>query len=68
MGEILLYALNEAGETAFAEQLREADRHRLRTLARERLKQYPAVEVWDGPMCVLRLRRAAEAVAADDAT
>jgi hypothetical protein len=58
VGHIVLYALDESGETRFTEQLGEADRTRLREVARERLKQYPAVEVWDGPMCVVRLRRA----------
>jgi hypothetical protein len=65
VGEILLYGLDEAGETAFAEQLGETDRDRLRALARERLKAYAAVEVWDGPLCVLRLKRPAPLAAGD---
>jgi hypothetical protein len=57
VGEILLYGLDDAGETAFTAQLREADRDRLRDIAREHLNRHAAVEVWDGPLCVVRLRR-----------
>jgi hypothetical protein len=64
VGDILLYALDEAGETAFTEQLAVTDRVRLRELARERLKDHAAVEVWDGLLCVVRLRRASAAAPA----
>ena len=57
MGELLLYALDEAGETAFAEQLQTADRGNARELAEAKLRDHHAVEVWDGPLCILRLRR-----------
>jgi len=57
VGELLLYALDEAGETAFAEQLQAADRPNARALAEARLREHHAVEVWDGPLCILRLRR-----------
>lgn len=57
VGELLLYALDEAGETAFAEQLQTADRASVRARAEARLRDHHAVEVWDGPLCVLRLRR-----------
>lgn len=59
LGDILLYGLDEAGETAFTAQLRETDRDRLRDIAREHLARHVAVEVWDGPLCVVRLRRPA---------
>jgi hypothetical protein len=57
VGEIILYGLDEAGRTALAERLPEADRDRLPLIAEQRLQVCHAVEVWYGPMCVLRLRR-----------
>ena len=57
VGELLLYGLNEAGEAAFTERLRISDRATLRGIAAERLHNWHAVEVWEGPMCVVRLRR-----------
>ncbi len=57
MSELLLYGLDEGGETAFTERLAEADRPQLRALARARLDRFAQIEVWDGPMCILRLRR-----------
>ncbi|WP_334162167.1 hypothetical protein [Phenylobacterium sp.] len=63
MGELLLYALDEAGETAFAEQLPAAERGNARGLAEARLRDHHAVEVWDGPLCILRLRRRPAATA-----
>lgn len=55
--ELLLYGLNEAGEPAFAERLQPHQRHELRALATEHLTRCHAVEVWEGPTCILRLRR-----------
>ncbi|HEY8571965.1 hypothetical protein [Phenylobacterium sp.] len=57
MQELLLYGLDEGGEPAFTQELRGDDRDRLRTLAQERLAHCHSVEVWDGPLCVIRLRR-----------
>lgn len=57
MAELLLYGLDEAGETAHTERLGAIDRPGLRNLAADRLGQWHAVEIWDGPMCVVRLRR-----------
>jgi hypothetical protein len=57
LSELLLYGLDESGETTFTQQLRDADRGQLKALAHDRLKCFARVEVWDGPMCVLRLRR-----------
>jgi hypothetical protein len=57
LGELLLYGLDEAGETAFTERVGAIDRASLRALAAERLRDWHAVEIWDGPMCVVRLRR-----------
>jgi len=57
VADLMLYGLDEAGETAFSEPLRLADRSELRGVAEARLRQWPAVEVWEGPLCVLRLRR-----------
>jgi hypothetical protein len=55
--ELLLYGLNEAGEPSFAERLGAHHRPRLRRLAAERLERCHMVEVWEGPTCILRLRR-----------
>lgn len=60
--ELVLYGLNEAGEPAFAERLQPHQREGLRELASDRLSRCHAVEVWEGPTCVLRLRRSAHAV------
>jgi hypothetical protein len=55
--QIVLYGLDETGRAAFTERLPEADRDRLSLIADQRLQACHAVEVWYGPMCVLRLRR-----------
>jgi hypothetical protein len=56
-----LYGIDEAGGTAFTEILGEMDLEALRALARERLRDWSTVEIWQGPVCVVRLRRPAEA-------
>ncbi|MFC3070889.1 hypothetical protein [Phenylobacterium soli] len=55
--DLLLYGLNEAGEPAFAERLPPSERARMREIAHSHLQRFHAVEVWEGPTCVLRLRR-----------
>ena len=55
--DILLYGLNSSGVTEFSEVLRPQHRRELRNLAEARLDRCHAVEVWEGPMCILRLRR-----------
>lgn len=57
MGELRLYGLDEAGKAVFAEELASGERGDLRALAERRLADWPAVEVWDGPLCVVRLSR-----------
>ncbi|MCR5878944.1 hypothetical protein [Phenylobacterium sp. J367] len=57
MGEILLYGLDEADAIVLTERFGETDRSRLRAIARERLERCAAVEVWDGQICVMRLKR-----------
>jgi hypothetical protein len=59
LGDLLLYGLDREGETAFTETLPRRDASALRALGDERLKQFHAVEVWDGALCILRLRRRA---------
>jgi hypothetical protein len=59
VGEIILYGLDETGRPLLAERLPEADRDRLPLIAEQRLQLCHAVEVWYGPMRVLRLRRPA---------
>jgi hypothetical protein len=60
LSDFTLYGLDAAGELLHAEMLRGADRRSLDRLARERLEQWPSVEVWEGPMCLVRLRRPAQ--------
>jgi hypothetical protein len=55
--ELLRYGLDEAGQPAFAERLAAHQRGRLREIAAEHLERHHAVEVWEGPTCILRLRR-----------
>lgn len=55
--ELLLYGLDEAGQIALAEKLppeRRADAHEI---ASRLLERHHMVEVWDGPTCMVRLRR-----------
>jgi len=59
MREFLFYGLDEAGRTASSERLHGLDLPALRALAQERLSVFHAVEVWEGPLCVVRLRRRA---------
>ncbi|RAK56665.1 hypothetical protein [Phenylobacterium deserti] len=59
MSEFLFYGLDEAGQTAFSERLQGSDTEALRTLARERLSRFHTVEIWQGPLCIVRLRRKA---------
>jgi hypothetical protein len=59
--EFILYGLNAADEPAFAERLALDLRPQLKDIARERLARCHRVEVWEGPACVLRLRRDGEA-------
>jgi hypothetical protein len=59
VGELLLYGLDDTGQTAFTERLADLDRDAVRGRAEERLRDWRAVEVWDGPVCVVRLRRQA---------
>lgn len=61
VAEFLLYGLDETGRTIFSEVLQGTERGALPALARERLRDWRAVEIWDGPMCVVRMRRPARA-------
>lgn len=59
MADFLLYGIDETGEAVFSEVLHACDRAALRARAEQRLHDWPAVEIWEGPMCVVRLKRAA---------
>lgn len=61
MTEVLLYGLDETGQIVFTQTLQVADRVALRALAEARLREDHAVEIWEGPLCVVRLRRKAAA-------
>lgn len=57
VSEFILYGLNADDETAFCEMLRDVARVDLPAVARERLKDWHAVEIWEGPICLVRMRR-----------
>ncbi len=57
MSDFLLYGLDEVGEAVFSEVLVGRDRLGLPEIARARLNEHHAVEIWEGPMCVLRMQR-----------
>lgn len=57
MTDFLLYGLDAAGEAVFSEQLSGHDRAALTELARTRLLDWHGVEIWEGPLCVLRMQR-----------
>jgi hypothetical protein len=58
MANLLLYGIDEAGRIVSSELLRDVDPD-LRALADARLRCWHAVEIWEGPICRLRLSRAA---------
>lgn len=57
MSEILFYGIDETGRAKFCERLRWPERSTLHAIARERLHDWSAVEIWDGPCCVVRMQR-----------
>lgn len=57
MAEFLFYGLDENGEPAFSEALTGMEREQIQVLARERLRDWHGVEIWEGPMCLVRLHR-----------
>lgn len=59
MADLVLYGLDAAGEAAFTQRIASGERDGFRDVAQAHLKDYHTVEVWDGPLCVLRLRRKA---------
>lgn len=60
VANFLIYGIDEAGRIAFSELLQDCERGHLQTLAHARLREWPAVEIWEGPVCRVRLRRPAE--------
>jgi hypothetical protein len=58
MTEILFYGIDETGQAAYCERLGTPERSALDALARERLVDWPAVEIWHGPCCVVRMQQA----------
>lgn len=60
MSDLILYGMNEAGETVLRRQLAAGERDGMRALASAQLSTHHAVEIWDGPLCVVRLRRERE--------
>jgi hypothetical protein len=58
VADFLLYGIDELGDAVFSEMLQGCDRATLRARAGGRLRDWPAVEIWEGPMCIVRLKRA----------
>ena len=65
MADYLFYGIDETGRTDFSEVLPDQGRPALEALARDRLRRWHAVEIWQGPMCVVRLRRAVSPATGD---
>lgn len=63
LNDFTIYGLDEHGETTSTERLRVPDRQMLAELGRMRLGKFHAVEIWEGALCVLRLRREIESQA-----
>jgi len=61
VAEYQLYGFDATGRPKHAEVLRGLTRHELKIVAQDRLGDWQGVEVWQGPMCILRLRRSAAA-------
>lgn len=59
----LLYCLNSQGRVSATEKLVPMSRAELRQVAAERLATCHGVEVWDGPICTLRLNTRPQAYA-----
>lgn len=59
MSQFRLYGIDAAGETAWCELLSDLDRSALRTVAADRLRRWHAVEIWEGPVCLVRIKRPA---------
>ena len=57
VSQIQLYGIDEAGDTAWCELVRDVDRGELGALAADRLREWHAVEIWEGPVCLVRIRR-----------
>lgn len=57
VSDFLLYGLDASGEAIFSELLSGHERAALAAIARQRLAQWHGVEIWEGPMCVLRMQR-----------
>ena len=57
LAEPMLYGLDEKGRAAFSEALAGVAQADLRAVAERHLLNWPVVEIWDGSLCVVRLRR-----------
>jgi hypothetical protein len=55
LSEFLLYGLDAGGDPIFSETFFAQDRRALADIARQRLRRCHSVEIWEGPLCVLRL-------------
>jgi len=57
MGDYKLYGLDEAKKVAWSEYLFLPNLEAAKKHALSRLEHFQTVEVWEGLVCVLRLRR-----------
>lgn len=55
--EYLMYGIDIAGAIVSTERFAGVDEAEVRRIATERLERYPMIEVWDGAICMIRLRR-----------
>lgn len=67
VADFLFYGIDENGRAEFSKVLRGQERWALEPLARQGLRRWHGVEIWHGPMCVVRLRRTVSGAPRDNA-
>ena len=67
VADYLFYGIDENGRAEFSKVLRGQERSALEALARDGLRRWHSVEIWHGPMCLVRLRRADSGARCDNA-
>lgn len=53
----VVFCLDRQGNVALTEHLSTTDQMQLLQLAQSRLEHFHKVEVWVGPLCIIRLRQ-----------
>lgn len=62
MRSYTLYGLDRRQHVLAAERISAADLETARSIARERLTQFPMVELWEASVCIVRQSRPDEAL------